>query len=352
MFTTSATPTKPAQSTLFQDVEPIIFLNRYIVRAVMPRSNNASDSVVAFARDLENDVEVAIKTFWRFRDGSNDNPTSMLLYEGRIYHELANEPSGPVVPNIAQIIGSYHTAPSFIDAAAYPASFTRFTDYYENTAVVQEYINTLRTRTKGKPISDVYMIVTKRYPQTLQALMHTKPNAAVLKSIIFQVLYTLAAMEHYGFQHNDLHLNNIFVEPVTAPLSVVYRINQDTFKVPVPYFARLYDWNYATRGPGSNAALERANLCPRYGICNRINSRYDLYTLAGYMFNFFIPTEVKYFLFDCVPNKETERMANRMCRVADGTAEGVCMPYDEGTPSTVLSAGAALRHKWFRSFRV
>lgn len=69
---------------------------------------------------------------------------------------------------------------------------------------------------------------------------------------LFQLLYTLTCFQEIGLQHNDLHLNNIFVDELTTPIPYIsYRISKTTVIIltDVKYVPKIYDFDHSSTFP-------------------------------------------------------------------------------------------------------
>ena len=67
------------------------------------------------------------------------------------------------------------------------------------------------------------------------------------KTVMFQIIWTIAVFGEYGLVHNDLHKGNIFIEPLDQPIWCIYFINdKDYFVLPINYFVKIYDFDRST----------------------------------------------------------------------------------------------------------
>jgi len=98
-----------------------------------------------------------------------------------------------------------------------------------------------------------------------------------LRGLLFQVLYTLAALQRVlpGFRHNDISTNNVLVKKLPAPAAIGYTLGGTRFVVPgVRVLAALsdYDFTHVPNFPG--LANERV-LNGRYSVDAKPNASYD-----------------------------------------------------------------------------
>lgn len=87
----------------------------------------------------------------------------------------------------------------------------------------------------------------ERFDSSLTAYLRsgTAMADATLCGVIFQVVYTLAALQKHlpGFRHNDLSTNNVLVRAVPA-WTGAYTVNRQTYFVTVPVFVALADYDF------------------------------------------------------------------------------------------------------------
>jgi len=119
----------------------------------------------------------------------------------------------------------------------------------------------------------------------------------VLMSILFQVLYTLAALQRHlpGFRHNDLSTNNVFVKVFRGRgerWCSEYVVDGRRFWVRLPDLnVAVCDWDFAhAAGPHLLAGFEDLDLknervvSRKYGVTTKDNPAYDAhYFLATFL---------------------------------------------------------------------
>jgi hypothetical protein len=78
-------------------------------------------------------------------------------------------------------------------------------------------------------------------------------------------------MLRLGIMHNDLHLNNVFVDVLPSPITMTYVVDgDDHFAVPVSAFARIYDFDWGfmfNHAPNEMTA----KTCRTTGICRYVD---------------------------------------------------------------------------------
>ena len=99
-------------------------------------------------------------------------------------------------------------------------------------------------------------------------------------NMLFQILYTLRCFEKVGLSHNDLHLNNIFVDEITPlPQERIYYIGDNEWvKTSIKYDIKIFDFD---RGAILHPSVDRnftidELFCDSYDECNKYSSRRDL----------------------------------------------------------------------------
>jgi len=171
----------------------------------------------------------------------------------------------------------------------------------------------------------VNFVVTERLKgKKLETWMATKRSLDAWKSVLFQILYTLEVFNRIGFRHNDLHLENVFIEDLsgtTAPDNTMYVIELHPGRweyVLLPtknHNVRIYDFDRSTllctRGtinkkywdlvgeykanmPGglgcTNTRMLTRSLvqgvksfthCESEGACHEPNKKFDAFTVLG-----------------------------------------------------------------------
>lgn len=243
------------------------------------------------------------------------------------------------------------------------------------------------------PVSLKVLVTGRRLNTTsLSAFMGTMAtgsdtnilNQEKLRSILFQIIYTLHVMVDNGFQHNDLHLNNILIDLDPEEVSTTYQLSSgDRFTVSTELGKVLmFDWdNGVCQSCGPNSSLEAVESC-RYqpcgtmsrcattGVCSSINPRFDLYTLMTQVrsmvmtmapgafidfeqfFNEFVSNTSTTDTNNLVrrnhaPSKVTihERFPSRMCNL---NADGLCEHFAPNQPQFIKTPEEMLHSDYFK----
>ena len=105
------------------------------------------------------------------------------------------------------------------------------------------------------------------------------------KAVLFQVYYTLSQFSIDGIRHNDIHLNNIWIDDRVQNEFFIYFISFDTYYViPVNGMVKIFDFDNSSIPQEENTYLTK-NQCPAFGMCNSSNDKFDSFTVAWYLFN-------------------------------------------------------------------
>lgn len=110
-------------------------------------------------------------------------------------------------------------------------------------------------------------------------LARYSPTDAVLRALLFQVVYTLACLQALfpGFRHNDLSSNNILIKQAT-PRCLQYTFGGATFYTHVSWVAALADFDFV-HVPGHAVLSNERILSGKYGIAATPNDSYDTHLL-------------------------------------------------------------------------
>jgi len=107
-------------------------------------------------------------------------------------------------------------------------------------------------------------------------LTRSKYDERTLRMLIFQVLYTIAAMQKKlpGWRHNDLSTNNVLVKKMRKSVASSYEINSATFYTDTPIFAALNDYDFV-HVPGYPRLENQRVLGGNYRVDGKDNKSYD-----------------------------------------------------------------------------
>lgn len=97
-----------------------------------------------------------------------------------------------------------------------------------------------------------------------------------LRGMIFQVVYTLAALQKIfpGFRHNDLSTNNVLVKRLRRRPVLAYTFGSKTYHVAIPILVALSDYDF-THVPGDPELSNERVMSRKYKVDGRRNDSYD-----------------------------------------------------------------------------
>ena len=106
-------------------------------------------------------------------------------------------------------------------------------------------------------------------------LLRSQTDDATVRGLVFQVVYTLAALQKKfpGFRHNDLSTNNVLLKKLRTAHDLAYRVGRRTYVVPTTMFPALSDYDFV-HAPGPALQNERV-LSGKYKVDGRPNDSYD-----------------------------------------------------------------------------
>jgi len=99
----------------------------------------------------------------------------------------------------------------------------------------------------------------------VKVLNYDHINEEDMRSILFQIFYTLYCFEKIGLVHNDLHSGNVFIKKLNLGYTATYVLpDNTTVLVPVNYKTYIYDFDRSTiefEGAEVNLELEIEGYC-------------------------------------------------------------------------------------------
>lgn len=257
-----------------------------------------STSKIAFATHKQTQEQVVIKAFLT----SDINPedrfyTSNLMYEIQTYQKIKD--LNKAIPLFGTFVAEYSyinkytDPPNEQDAAlctncVLDTNFVKENPYYGELLreVYKKYFDSTDLKDVEAYDHTLHFLVTKKLKGQLlfdYLNIRDKRSPIVLKSILFQILFALHAMFNMGFQHNDLHASNIMVDTNPDCKSALFFIEGKMYDVPTPVKITIFDFDNASCSVcGENEHLDHGSndsICLKYGVCNKRNSKYDLYTI-------------------------------------------------------------------------
>lgn len=182
----------------------------------------------------------------------------------------------------------------------------------------------------------VTVLVLEQSPGTTMyqwLIRHLDDGVVQLSVVVAQAVFLLANMERLGVMHNDLHLNNIFVEKGPEPVHTVLRFGNNIIRLPKSrLIVRVFDFDLALVQGTPNTLLKRVyprGWCREMGMCRHRTGR-DLAQLLYNMHAVVDPGPQKQMLRLLVDNDEW-MLSSSKSHVSPGhpcykLRQGECMP--------------------------
>jgi serine/threonine protein kinase len=338
------------------NTDPHVFHNLFDVTNILSDQdkNSASNTIIVFGTHRMTGQKVVMKFFAILDERAAaarlplfheyQRSVESLIYEAHMYKAISAEPS---IYNAVQFVGFFIQSPTVV--------LERPFDH-----IMELVSQKLPVGLKNLRNTQLAAIVTEHRPR-VESFLKIDPLSSpnVRCNRILQMLYTLYAMTKRGFQHNDLHTGNILVDPNPDEHELLYQVGDQMFRVPVmePFGKMLiYDWDlgYCELCPDVNINPKLLDSCTREGSCNQINEKFDMYTFLRVTYyvlekhQIYDPAFIAFYT-DVLQQLQAERHYGRMCRV---TPDGVCQPFPRDGPSEMWTIANALRHPYFKDFRV
>lgn len=102
-----------------------------------------------------------------------------------------------------------------------------------------------------------------------------------MKKIIFQTLYTIHVLNKRKLRHNDMHMENIFIEHRPTPVKLSYYIPGAGYHhMTTNFIVKIYDWDRGMM-PSVVNGFGQPGFCKKYKICNNSDTKYDMFRFIG-----------------------------------------------------------------------
>ena len=245
---------------------------------VLANKGSASDSVILFGEiDIKRKkTPVAFKIVFK----SKIEQSNSLIVEQQIYINV-----------VENLINNLHTP--------HLTSFIGLVKSCDTDSLLEK-LNPVEIRNFKAAMRTIYeedydlnnaslLILGKSGGKTFRAYLLEKTLSTSDKfSLLFQIFYTLRCFEKIGLSHNDLHMDNIFVDKLEVPQERIYYISDNKWvKILVQYDVKIYDFD---RGSIYHPSVERnftldQYFCSEYDQCNKYESRRDLASIFSYFLN-------------------------------------------------------------------
>ena len=107
-------------------------------------------------------------------------------------------------------------------------------------------------------------------------LTRCRYTESTLRGVVFQVLYTVAAVQKLlpGWRHNDLSTNNVLVKKLRERLPATYSIDGTTWHVTTPVLVAINDYDFV-HVPDHPTLENQRVTSGRYKVDGKLNKSYD-----------------------------------------------------------------------------
>lgn len=107
-------------------------------------------------------------------------------------------------------------------------------------------------------------------------LTRSSYDETTLRMLIFQVLYSIAAMQKLlpGWRHNDLSTNNVLVKKLRKPVASSYTVDSTTYYTETPIFVAINDYDFL-HVPGHPRLQNQRVMGGNYKVDGAPNASYD-----------------------------------------------------------------------------
>jgi hypothetical protein len=271
-----------------------------------PKPNSASDSIIILgnlkynlnpfstrrnSKDYYNDNIIIKLTFVpiQYDDSAFNNS---LLMEIEIYKKTNFLLLGMITPHVMGYVTSFNCSTKELIK-----SFRVANDRSSNTILYNRTSEIKKIKEDDRKVySDEasVLIIERGIGSSLEEAFINFSNED-WNIFIFQLCYTLQALYINGIQHNDLHIGNVWVQPITKT-KITYNIGRNSYTFDTKFIIKIFDYDfgfidnrglrsvdagYDTRICDNNVICHNTKLddfCDVDGICNILNPKFDLFT--------------------------------------------------------------------------
>ena len=282
------------------------YLNNFMTNIELISSEGASDTLL-FSANLKNSskTEVVLKIS---PSDANDNGT---FVEILIYKQLINKLYvGRITPHIMPCLGTFSCNNFILSVPTY---------------ISKNWVRTIQDKWKRvvknlqcSPYIANFLVLQMNDGMSLQNFITEEYDEEIFTTLFFQVCYTLHCFNKAGLRHNDLHLENVFVEMNSSVQEISYIVEQDiAFSVPTHgRIAKVFDFDrsYFAHGIKNTGLMDQTrnggayNLCTLVGTCNENNPVFDMYYFIRILMTE-IPKGALYNSINTIIHKNAKRAA-------------------------------------------
>jgi len=250
-------------------------LNSFLTEMKVMKKNSVSDAIIIVGKLKSTGVKILIKLSLRHGNLLDNS----LKVERSIYSEIIPSLQINNTPFIMDCLGSEMCELNWIDSL----------DIYPDLA---EQINLIFEKNKEKGIPSYESIwltfLTFSPGEFLEHWFRRKQSLEDLLSVLFQILHTLKCFRNIYMNHNDLHVQNIFVETEPIPRIMFFKTSSGhVLRLKTNVIVKIYDFDRASiyhPAVPRNLALE-FDLCLLAGQCNFPFIQHDTYAILSMIFS-------------------------------------------------------------------
>jgi serine/threonine protein kinase len=257
------------------------FYSDYHVDRMIKKEDSMSYSAVGFGTQTKTAMPVAFKFFVEYTPAPQiteyaeaNEQCAKMKYEQLVYQAITRASVNNTVTFVAAVRLDYSLAKNNLSAETLnalqlviPSALVSYIKYIHVTIM------------ERRPMADSFDHILSK--------IALSTNALQLKSLLWQIVFTLAVLTQHQIQHNDLHYGNILVDQKPVESSITYSLptTGQKYKVDVGKYGKvlLFDWDFSySAASGHNVSLDNY-YCQQSGICNSVNPRFDLFTILYYI---------------------------------------------------------------------
>ena len=197
------------------------------------------------------------------------------------FHNVATMISGPL--NDAKIVKAFHGNTIRILKGEKRKSVNEVYDISELKKFVEitSHVDVVKYFTYNILANEVI----KPGTVTMSRFLYNKnTDKTVVSTVLFQALAACYAMSCSKMVHNDLHLGNIYVEPLETTTRLNYIYGGDLYTFETNYIVKVFDFDRAyVKRFGENPLLDvdTSNLCEHSSQCNKYIENLDALKLMS-----------------------------------------------------------------------
>jgi hypothetical protein len=196
------------------------------------------DAGYVFSSEVENAYRSMVETLMA------RTTYQALEYEARVYSYITEN---IIVRNVSPNFIPLYSANSCNINQMITAIETSGSLKPEDKEQILKKLRFLRDATADTGLLRMQFIITgsAAFNDTLRSFLEKGAGLATtdVAGLVFQILYTLYVLDAYEITHNDLHLDNLFVQTLTKKQKMQFDINGKKVVLDTKYILKLYDYD-------------------------------------------------------------------------------------------------------------